>query len=342
MVETFMLKVLLTISFSRMARMLKRLLKVLGVLLFEIIYILGLGIYLIYYTNLFTTTKEMIVTTAMTTMTHQYFATWFLSDDEIKEIIAKTRGSGENVEQNLQDISVKQTKKQTNTEGIEIVNVSTDTFKAYLMIVDDPSRVDLVIGPKVPTVGSTTSQIVEAYGAVAGINAGGLADDAAGTGAVPTGYLMVDSKPYDSIYSKWEACSICGFTKDNILYVSDSIYPSQIESLNLRCAISFGPALIINGQPRIYGAYGWGVQPRTCIAQRQDGAVMFLVIDGRQSDSYGATLKQAQDILLNYGAYNAFNLDGGASSTMVFDGSVVNKPSDIAGERYVPTAFIVK
>ena len=49
----------------------------------------------------------------------------------------------------------------------------------------------------------------------------------------------------------------------------------------------------------------------------------------------------AQDILLNYDAYNAFNLDGGASSTMVFDSKLVNKPSDILGERYVPTAFIV-
>lgn len=325
-----------------MKKFFKGLLKVLGVLLFEIVYILGLGIYLIYYTNLFTTTKEMIVTTSMTTMTHQYFATWFLSDEEINAILAKARGSAEAVEQNLQDIDIKQKEKQTNTEGIEVVDVSTDTFKGYLMIIDDPSRVDLVVGPKVPTVGSTTSQIVEAYGAVAGINAGGLADDAAGTGAVPTGLLIVDSKYYDSIFNYWEDCSMCGFTQDNILYVSDSIYPSAVESLNLRCAISFGPALIINGQPRIYSAYGWGIQPRTCIAQRQDGAVLFLVIDGRQTDSYGATLKQAQDILLNYGAYNAFNLDGGASSTMVFDGNVVNKPSDIAGERYVPTAFIVK
>ncbi len=319
------------------------LLKALGVLIFEIVYILGLGIYLIYYTDLFLTTKEMIVTTSMTTMTHQYFATWFLSDEEINDILAKARGSVEAVEQNLKDVEVKQQKvKQTNTEGIKVEDVSTDTFKAYLMTIDDPSRVDLVVGPKVPTVGSTTSQIVEAYGAVAGINAGGLADDAAGTGAVPTGLLIIDNKYYDSIFNYWEACSMCGFTQDNILYVSDAIYPSNVEGLNLRCAISFGPALIINGQPRIYGAYGWGVQPRTCIAQKQDGTVLFLVIDGRQTDSYGATLKQAQDILLNYGAYNAFNLDGGASSTMVFDGNVVNKPSDIAGERYVPTAFIVK
>jgi hypothetical protein len=63
--------------------------------------------------------------------------------------------------------------------------------------------------------------------------------------------------------------------------------------------------------------------------------------DGRQVGSLGATLKNVQDILLDYGAYNAYNLDGGASSTMVYDSSVVNKPSDIMGERYVPCAFIV-
>ena len=226
--------------------------------------------------------------------------------------------------------------------GIEVKDVSTDSFKAYLMIIDDPSRVDLVVGKKVPTVGSTTSQIVESYNAVAGINAGGLADDAAGTGAMPTGLLMVNGEYFDNEFNYYQSVSMCGFTQDNILYVSDNITKSQIDNLNLRCAISFGPVLIVNGQPRISSGSGWGIQPRTCIGQRQDGAVLFLVIDGRQTDSLGATLKNAQDILLNNGAYNAFNLDGGASSTMVFDGSLVNKPSDIAGERYVPTAFIVK
>jgi exopolysaccharide biosynthesis protein len=103
-----------------MKKFFKGLLKVIGVLLFEIIYIVGLGVYLIYYTNLFTTTKEMIVTTSMTTMTHQYFATWFLSDEEINDILSRARGSVEAVEQNLQDIEIKQTEKQTNTEGIKI------------------------------------------------------------------------------------------------------------------------------------------------------------------------------------------------------------------------------
>ena len=63
-----------------MKKFLKKLGKVLGVLVFELVYILGLGIYLIYYTEMFTTTRDMIVTTSMTTMTHQYFATWFLSE----------------------------------------------------------------------------------------------------------------------------------------------------------------------------------------------------------------------------------------------------------------------
>jgi exopolysaccharide biosynthesis protein len=327
-----------------MKKFLKNLAKIIGVLAFEIVYILGLGIYLIYYTEFFTTTRDMIVTTSMTTMTHQYFATWFLSDEKISEILAANRGINSDVTQNLEDVKIDTSKKtnQTNTDGIEVVDVSTDTFKAYLMIIDDPSRVDLVVGPKVPTVGSTTSQIVEAYNAVAGINAGGLADDAAGTGAMPTGLLMVNGEIFDTENGYYTSCSMCGFTQDNILYVSDNATAADAESLNLRCAISFGPVLIVNGQPRISSGSGWGIQPRTCIGQRQDGTVLFLVIDGRQTDSLGATLKNAQDILLNYGAYNAFNLDGGASSTMVFDGEVVNKPSDIAGERYVPTAFIVK
>lgn len=325
-----------------MKKVFKKLAKILGVLVFEVAYILGLGIYLIYYTEFFTTTRDMIVTTSMTTMTHQYFATWFLSDAKIQEILTANRGINENVTQNLEEVKVTKSKNHKNKEGIEKIDVSTDTFNAYLLIIDDPSRVDLAIGPKVPTVGSTTSQIIEANNAIAGINAGGLADDAAGTGAMPVGLLMTNGEVFQNGISNYEYLSICGFTQDNILYVNDSITKTEVEALNLRCAISFGPVMIVNGQPRISSGSGWGIQPRTCIGQRQDGAVLFLVIDGRQTDSLGATLKNAQDILLNYGAYNAFNLDGGASSTMVFDGDLVNKPSDIAGERYVPTAFIVK
>ena len=327
-----------------MKKFLKKLAKILAVTVFEIVYILGLGIYLIYYTNLFTTTRDMIVTTAMTTMRHQYFATWFLSDEKINEILTANRVINSTEEQSLTDVEIAKKDKDNSgsKEGIELVNVSTDTFKAYLLIIDDPSRVELVTSPDVGIVGSTTSQIVEYYNAIGGINAGGLADDAAGTGGEPDGLVIVNGEYYGNV-DPYAYYSMCGFTQDNVLYVSDSISKASIDQLNLRCGVSFGPVLIVNGMPRIGGnGGGWGFNPRTCIGQRQDGTVLFLVIDGRQKGSFGATLKNAQDILLNYGAYNAFNLDGGASTTMVFDSAVINNPIDLAGERYVPTAFIIK
>ena len=307
--------------------------------MFEVIYIFGLGVYLIFYSGHFNTTRDMIVTTSMTTMTHQYFATFFLSNEKINEILAATRLTTTTEDQNLTDVDTSKT-HQDKVGSLDGIDVSTETFRAYLMIIDDPSRVSLVTAPSVGNVGSTTSQIVESYNAVAGINAGGLADDALGTGGTPIG-LVIENGEYYNV-SPYEYYSMCGFTEDNVLYVSDSVSKATLDTLNLRCGVSFGPVLIVNGSPRFSSGAGWGIQPRTCIGQRQDGKVLFLVIDGRQTDSFGATLKNAQDILYNAGAYNAFNLDGGASSTMVFDSKVVNKPSDILGERYVPTAFIVK
>ncbi len=305
-------------------------------LLFEIIYIPLLAVLLIFYTPYFTNTKEMIVTTAMTTMTHQYFATWFLSEDEINEILAKNRPSENLEDQVVEDIVV----NSNADDGIELVDVSSSSFKGYLLIINDPSRVKLASAPNLGVVGSTTSQIVEYYDAVAGINASGFADDALGTGGKVAGLVMQDGKVVNELSNSYG--SVVGITEDNVLVVSNSFTMSNLKKLKVRDAAEFGPVIIINGQPTITsGNGGYGIQPRTAIAQRQDGAVLFLVIDGRQKDSVGATLKNVQDILLQYGAYNAFNLDGGASSTMVYNGKVINNPSDMLGERYVPNAFIV-
>lgn len=306
-------------------------------LLFQVVYIPMLGLCLIYYTPYFTNTKNMLVTTAMTTMTHQYFATWFLSDDEINEILAKSRPTENIEEQNIDKINV----SEKADEGIELVDVSSSTFSGYLLIINDPSRVKLASAPKLGTVGATTSQIVEYYDAVGGINASGFEDDALGTGAKVAGLTIVDGKLVSGSTSGYN--SVCGLTEDNVLVVSNSISYSQLKNMNVRCAAQFGPVIIVNGQPTISAGSdgGYGLQPRTAIAQRKDGTILMLVIDGRQKKSVGATLKNVQDILLKYDAYNAFNLDGGASSTMVYDGKVVNSPSDILGERYVPNAFII-
>lgn len=319
---------------------LKKTLKVIALfLIFQIIYIPLLSIVLIYY-GPFINTRDMIVTTAMTTMSHQYFATWFLSKEKIDEILAKNRPQ-ENIEdQSLSAIDIGSGISAEDMNGIELKDISNDSYTGKLLIVNDPSRVKLVSSPRLGTSGATTSQIVAENDAVAGINAGGFQDDALGTGGKPAGLVIEDGKLRTT--NTGASYSLVGMDKDNKMIVSNSMTYSKCQQLNLRCAVSFGPVIIINGNATIKsGTGGWGLQPRTAIAQRKDGAILMLVIDGRQKGSLGATLRQVQDILLDNGAYNAFNLDGGASTTMVYNGNVVNSPSDILGERYVPNAFIV-
>lgn len=309
-------------------------------LVFMIIYVPIVFIGLVFY-GPFENIRDMIVTTAMTTMTHQYFATWFLSDEKIQEILDKHRPEEIEEEQKLEDIQVASTGTDVNDmDGIELVDVSSSTYKGYLIIIKDPSRVKLATSPRIGKVGATTSQIVEEYGAVGGINAGGFADDALGTGGKAAGIIIEDGELKTSTPSG--SYSIVGIDDQNRMVVSYGMTYNQMKAANLRSAVSFGPVIILNGTPTIRsGDGGWGLQPRTAIGQKKDGTILMLVIDGRQADSYGATLRNVQDIFLEYGAYNAFNLDGGASSTMVLDGKLINKPSDIMGERYVPSAFII-
>lgn len=304
-------------------------------ILFQVIFVPVLVMSLIYY-GPFKAVREMLVTTAMNTMTHQYFATMFLDQEEIDEIIARNRPSEEIGNQDLNDIKI----SDAVDNGIELIDVSSSSFKGYLLIVNDPSRVKLATAPRLGTVGATTSQIVEANDAIGGINGGGFKDDALGTGGKPDGLLMQDGKLINGY--EYSSYKVVGLDYDNKLIVSNSTSYSALKKLNVRDAVSFGPVIVINGQPTIYsGTGGYGIHPRSAIGQRKDGAILMLVIDGRQVDSLGATLKNVQDIMLQYGAYNAFNLDGGASSTLVYNNKVVNHPSDIMGERYVPCAFII-
>ena len=105
--------------------------------------------------------------------------------------------------------------------------------------------------------------------------------------------------------------------------------------------LEFGPFLIVNGKPIEIVGDPWGKSPRVAIAQRKDGVVLFLVIDGENYID-GASLQDVVDVLMKYGAYNAANLDGGHSSSLAINGVLTNNPPAIAkrqGGRYVVTGF---
>ena len=97
--------------------------------------------------------------------------------------------------------------------------------------------------------------------------------------------------------------------------------------------------LISNGEPNT--SLKSGLNPRTAIGQRSDGAVLLLVINGRQLTSLGASYQDLVDIFLDYGAVNACNMDGGSSSLMWYQGDYINHCASVIGIRTVPTTFLV-
>lgn len=95
--------------------------------------------------------------------------------------------------------------------------------------------------------------------------------------------------------------------------------------------LTFGPALINDGQVTVSSSDEVGramtSNPRTAIGQISEGHYLLVVSDGRTKESTGLSLRQLAELMQSLGAQTAYNLDGGGSSTMVFQGRVVNSPT---------------
>ena len=293
----------------------------------------------------FKNTRDMVVTTAMTTLSHQYIAKTFLNAKAIDTIMNanKVDDTNSKTDETAIVIPADTAGKSNETKNKDLVytNVSNGRFKAYLLEVTNPSRVLMGTADNVGVSGMKLEDIAKKYNAVAAINAGGFSDtNGQGNGGVPEGALVENGKIlFGDSTTKYE---VIGINEQNIL-VLGYYNLREMKAAKIRDAASFGPFLIVNGQPLIKeGNGGGGLQPRTLIGQKVDGTIMFLVIDGRQVSSVGATLKQAQDIMLEHGAYNAANLDGGASTQMVFNGKTMNHPCSNYGPRPIPSGFIIR
>ena len=183
--------------------------------------------------------------------------------------------------------------------------------------------------------------MIKKYGAVAGTNAGGFYDpNGQGTGGIPEGIVIYEGELlWGSLTSTY---SIAGIDKSGILHVG-SMTGQQAMDKGVQYAASFGPALVMNGEAAGgKRGLGGGLNPRTAIGQRADGAILLLVINGRSLDSLGATLDDLAAIMLEHGAVNATNLDGGSSSIMIMNGEYLTSSAYILGERVVATAILVK
>lgn len=224
-------------------------------------------------------------------------------------------------------------------DGIIIETVKGQGYSGFMMVVLDPRRV--IMGSKPNSYGYrgyTVEEMAQEFDAVAAINAGGFEDpNGQGNGSVPNTLVVYEGNVYYE--SSGTRTGFVGFDSNHILHVATTITSAEIKAKDIRYGVCFGPVLIANGEPCDLNVSG--VNPRTAIGQRADGAVLMLVIDGRQVISLGATMEDLVDIMMEYGAVNACNLDGGSSSLMWFEGSYVNNCASVIGIRPVPTTFVV-
>lgn len=292
---------------------------------------------LFFKTSLFQKYKELWVVTAMSTMNHQYLATWFLSDNEIQDILDKLEVQN-NEDSNLDEIKI--VKPNNDNKDITVEKITGKNYVGYVMIIPDATKVKLVDGRK-SNRGSKLSEIVRNNNAIAGINAGGFAD----AGGVGSGNILCDATILNKklLYgNKSTKYSLIGLSADKKLVLGKYTY-AQAMNAGIESAVEFGPYIIVNGKNQISNSSSGGIHPRMAIGQKKDGTFLFVVIDGRQPGySIGTNLLELQNIFNKYGAYNAANLDGGSSATMYYNGKVVNKTSTPMGERYLPNAFIVE
>ena len=302
--------------------------------------------------------KTFWIPTAMTTMTHKYLAYTLYDEDTVNKVMSENYIEQNTDEVNLDDVVIGDTTNKTHftskyeedlytrtpgNEVYKIIRLEEKKFKGYLTVIYDPADVDLAIPQKLGKAGENVSTLCKKNGGLVGINGGGFEDlDGWGNGSIPYGAIINNG---ELVWThSGGSGQLIGFTKDHKLWLTNDD-PATAISKGMVDAVEFGPNLIVNGKvSKIHGDGGWGTAPRSVIAQRQDGVVLFLCIEGRLPGySTGASMNDVIEILLRYKAYNAANLDGGASSTMSVEGKLWNKPSAGGeyGGRTVSNAWIV-
>lgn len=328
-----------------------RLIKRIALSIFTALFVIVLGLLGVIYILEFgpsNTARNLFVNSAMESSAGKFMATMFLSDEKIAQIRKDNSvvASDDITDTSLINIGTNETDTADgddyDEDGIQIIDISNDTYKGKMMIVKDPSRVTVGISGQYGASysGKTVMDMAMNYDAVAAVNGGGFEDNnGVGNGGTPMGLVISNGElKYGSAGSSYE---VIGFDNNNNLVVG-KMTASEALSRGVRDALSFGPILIVNGQASQVNGSGSGLNPRTAIGQRADGAILFLVIDGRQVNSLGASYADVIDVMLEYGAVNAANLDGGSSSLMYYKGEYINSCASLYGPRNMPTSIIVR
>lgn len=355
-------------------RRLRKWLKVI-MTIFMVCYITGCTAFIVLLYSPYEKFRTWLITTAMMTMDHQYLCKWFYSDTQINDIMSQNYiiESEEDTDPELikQQIEASYNEYEKELliheegEAYKIVKFEVNGADAYMAAIFDPSKVKLEVTQQIGVLGDYVTNMAARNNAVMAINAGGFIDGPESKGEFPSGITisngqLITNNEYGQAN---ETGGIIGLTNDNVLVLLKKTAEEAL-AMGVRDAVSWGPFLVVNGQPStVSGNGGWGGGARSAIGQRQDGTILFLQVGSNAYRTTGAGMEDLVEIMVRYGAYNAANLDGGTSSVLAlrreeaiskwgatchdyFSGyaCAINDPINAVGShmtRYIADAWVV-
>ena len=301
----------------------------------------------------------------------KWFPGIFIGNDKVQQIQENISATLPNDVSGSDSVVIKPDNSLTDAEwkdhpdGIRIEYVYGDTYNAYVMLIRNPADVYMATSTEKFSTSIAGERIhlqIEKEGAIAAINAGAFFDNGTSSsvvGSVPEGLVIAGG---EVVWNSGKALEegFVGFNEDNIMVVAKTMTAEKAMELKIRDGCCFGPVLIMDStvNEEAYNSNsGWN--PRTAIGQRADGTVIFLCIDGRQAGSLGGSYADIIDIMMEFGAVNACNLDGGSSTVMLYrdayglytdadkpwgnDIAMINNYSLLQKEpRRMPTFFMVR
>ncbi len=275
--------------------------------------------------------RDLLVQSAEQASATKWVPYLVLSKDTVHEIINRSEEVVQD-EISIDDYKNENGESTAKTEdewanakdGVIFETINGSTYKAYVMLVKDPSRV--FVGTSTDdfsnaTAGVNIFQAADRYGALACINGGEFLDNGGhGSGYAPLGLTFSKG---ECVFNDGSVKTFMGFTSDNKLIVRESMTAEEAKELGIRDAVSFqnGNTLIEkNGDKLVmyYADGNTGTSQRSAIGQSEDGTVILIVTDGRTASSPGATHNDMIDLMVSYGAVSAGMLDGGSSAMMYY------------------------
>ena len=234
----------------------------------------------------------------------------------------------------------------SDNNEIKIFKLAELGYRGFIAKVKlfDPKSFRVVLAQDTLGKLETTSEAAKRTGAMLAINGGGFYTEVRNgqTYAQMIGNTVIDGKLVEPFNGYPGDLFFAGINKKGQVIGTVPKTEKDLTALKPYQGVSFIPVLLKDGKKvEIPEKWKTTKQPRTIIGKYANDDLIMIVIDGRQGDwSVGVTLEHLQDKLLELGVKEAYNLDGGGSSTMYFNGVVLNKPSD-GKERPVVNNIIV-